>query len=107
MRYIVIDEDYGVFLGTRKDIDNDGVGMLFSAHNFLELTSAVSWKTYEEAQRYMLRYIKPHVPDAFIGKIDSSTKTEYVTIIDICKAGYGDLATEMVDALPMNNMTVH
>lgn len=107
MRYIIADEDYGVFLGTRKDIDGNGIGMLFSAHNFLELTSAVSWKTHQEAFRYMSRYISEHVPSAQIIGIKTETKTDYVSALDICKSGYGAIAADMIDALPMSNTTIH
>jgi len=107
MRYIIADEDHGIFLGTKRDMDNDGIGMLFSAYNFLELTNAVSWPTYEEAEMYLNRYVKPQIPTAFIGSIYSDTKTAYVSVIDICRSGYGDVAAEMVDAIPMENSTIH
>lgn len=108
-KHIIIDPDYGVFLGTQPDPEGEGVGMLFSSHNFLELTTAVSWKTKEAAKAYMSRYIKKHCPDCFIAVIDSVNykKDNYVTVTDICKSGYGDYATEMVDAIQMNNTTVH
>jgi len=66
LKYIIIDPDDGVFLGTRNDEEMGGVGMLFSAHNFLELTQAVSWKTRREAFEYMHKFIRPHLKHCFV-----------------------------------------
>jgi hypothetical protein len=107
LKYIIIDPNDGVFLGTRSDDEMGGVGMLFSAHNFLELTQAVSWKTRREAFSYMHKYIRPHLKHCFVAEIESYTDSSFVTIYDICRSGYGDHGTEMIDALPMPNNSVH
>jgi len=107
LKYIIIDPDDGVFLGTRNDEEMGGVGMLFSAHNFLELTQAVSWKTRREAFEYMHKFIRPHLKNCFVAEIESYSDSSFVTIYDICRSGYGDHGTEMIDSLPMPNQTVH
>jgi hypothetical protein len=107
LKYIIIDPNEGVFLGTREHMQHEGIGMLFSAHNFLELTQAVSWKKRKDAFEYMHKYIRPHLKHSFVAEIESYSDTDYVSIYDICKSGYGDHGTEMIDSLPMPNNTVH
>jgi|TARA_B110000908_G_C10186716_1_gene418336 hypothetical protein len=106
-RFIIVDPNEGIFLGTRSDVDREGIGMLFSAHNFLELTQAVSWKTRRLAFAYMSRYIRPTLKDCFVAEIETNSKGEFVSVYDICRSGYGDLATEMVDVIYMQNELVH
>ena len=107
MKYIIIDPDKGIFLGTRHDDENDGVGMLFSAYNFLELTQAVCWDTRRQCFEYMHKFIRPHLHHCFIAEIESYSEKSYVSIADICRSGYGDHGTEMIDALHMPNTWTH
>tara|TARA_B110000503_G_scaffold22114_1_gene33927 strand:+ start:1750 stop:2073 length:324 start_codon:yes stop_codon:yes gene_type:complete len=107
MRYIIIDPDEGIFLGTREDKEMGGMGMLFSSHNFLYITRAVCWDNKDDARSYMFRHIKRHLQYCFIAEIDSTTKNKYVDIKDICNAGFGDYATDMIDALDMPSEAVH
>ena len=55
----------------------------------------------------MHKYIRPHLKHSFVAEIESYSDTDYVSIYDICKSGYGDHGTEMIDSLPMPNNTVH
>ncbi len=107
VRFIVIDPDEGIFLGTRKDEEMGGVGMLFSSHNFLYITRATCWKTRAEATTYLHKHIKRHLRFAFIAEIDSTSDDNYVSIGDICKSGFADYATDMIDALYMPSELVH
>jgi hypothetical protein len=107
MRYIIIDPYAGIFLGTKSDKEfwRNNVGMLFSGHNIFEITRAVSWDSYNVAYTYMHTYCKEELPDCFVAEIESNNT--YVDIGDICKAGFGDYGTEMIDALPMPSLEVH
>jgi len=107
IRYIIADPNEGVFLGTRSDVDREGIGMLFSAYNFLELTRAVSWSTRKQAFMYMQRYIRPNLRECFVAEIITDTKTEFVSVYDICRSGYPDIVTEMIDAVHMPNTSIH
>lgn len=107
IRYIIADPNEGVFLGTRSDVDREGIGMLFSAYNFLELTKAVSWSSRKEAFAYMNRYIRPNLRESFVAEIVTDSKSDFVSTFDICRSGYGDIATEMIDAIHMPNVSIH
>jgi hypothetical protein len=110
MRYIIIDSEQGVFLGTHGTPTPEGVRIipLFSKQNLFEITKAASWATQQEATGYLNRYLKYDCPKAFIAKIDSvNPKEDFVDVIQIIKSGYGRYAEGMIDAIPMDNRTVH
>lgn len=107
MRYIIIDPDEGIFLGTRKDEEMGGMGMLFSSHNFLYITRATCWKTKEEATAYLYKHIKRHLKFSFVAEVDSDSTSQFVDVGDICRSGHADFATEMIDALYMPSEAVH
>lgn len=107
MRYIIIDPHEGVFLGTHSDPMPNGfrVMILFSRNNVFEITKAICWKTEREALRYYNTYLKEGFPEAFVATIE--TDKEYVDVIELVKSGYNQFTHEMVDALPMNNTSIH
>jgi hypothetical protein len=107
MRYIIIDPEEGIFLGTHGNPVPAGVRIvpLFSRQNLFEITKAASWSTKEEASAYLSRYLRSGCPKAFVAQIDS--KQDFVDVIQIVKSGYGKYAEEMVDAIPMDNRSVH
>ena len=105
MRYIIVDTDQGVFLGTREDPGRRGVGMLFSENNLYDLTRAASWKSEKEAQDYLHHYIKRHLPESFVAAIESDS--EHVDVVDIIKSGYGSYCAGMIEAIPMHSIQIH
>lgn len=105
MRYIILDPEEGVFLGTKSDPERKGIGMLFSTHNLFEMRKAASWGDREEAEAYMYSYIKRWCPQAFVGRIES--EDTYVDVIDIVKAGFGDFAADLIDTIPMPSDEIH
>lgn len=116
MKYIIIDPDEGIFLGTAKNEELDNIRgvppgvrilALFSSHNIFDITKAVSFKTKTEALHYLQTYIRHGCPKAFVAAIDASDNNEFVDVIDIVKAGYGEYATDMIDAIPMHNKQIH
>lgn len=107
MRYIIIDPDEKIFLGTRKDEEMGGMGMLFSAHNFLYITRATCWKTREEATAYLYKHIKRHLKHSFVAEIDADTNEQFVGVTDICKSGFGDYAWDMIDSMYMPSEAMH
>jgi hypothetical protein len=107
MRYIIIDPHEGVFLGTKSEPHRNGVKVmvLFSRNNHFEITKAVCWKTIKEAEEYLTNFIGRGFPEAYVAEVN--VKTDFVDIIDLVKAGYGDHAIEMFEALPMENISIH
>lgn len=105
MRYIILDPEEGIFLGTKSDPERRGVGMLFSAHNLFEMRKAASWDNREDAESYMYTHIKRWCPQAFVGRIESDD--HYVDVIDIVKSGFGDFAVDLIHTLPMPSDEIH
>lgn len=107
MRYVIIDPEEGVFLGTHSTPVANGyrVMVLFSRNNVFEITKAVCWKTEREAMRYLSTYIKEGFPKAFVVSID--TDKEYVDVVQLIKSGYNRFTQEMMDAMPMDNTSIH
>ena len=107
MRYIIIDPYEGVFLGTKSEPARGGVKMmvLFSKNNYFDITKAVCWKSIHDAEEYLTKFIGTGFPEAFIGEVP--VDTDYVDVVDLVKAGYGDYSIEMFEALPMENISIH
>lgn len=103
MRYIIIDPEEGIFLGTVRN--HQKVMNLFSKENIFEIGKACSWASKEAAYEYKNNYMKPFLKDAFVAEVDS--ESQYVSIIDILKSGHSKYTYEMINALPMNNTTIH
>ena len=115
-KYIIIDEESGIFLGTAKnedvmllDVPRDAkIIALFSSNNVLDITKAVGFFTLEDAQEYIKKYLIRWTPDAYVVEIDNNEDdSPYVDIVDIVKAGYGHHAWDMIDAMPMPSQYFH
>jgi len=115
-KYIIIDPESGIFLGTAKNDELELLDVppgtkivaLFSSNNVFEITKAVAFFTKEDAEEYINIYIKRRCPYAFVGEIESSDdESNYVDIVDIVKAGYGDHAWDMIDYLPLISDSLH
>ena len=116
-KYVIIDPEEGVFLGTTGrndippyvDIPQDArIVALFSGNNIFDLTKAVAFFHKEDAQSYLHQYIYRRCPDAFIASIKTEKNTTpYVDAIDILKSGYGQYIPDMLDALPMPSQELH
>ena len=119
MKYIIVHPTEGIFLGTTKnhglDIESqDGekrdprLIALFSSNNIFDITKAVGFFSEKDAYEYMRTYITRKFPESFVvGVEDKDKKTPYVDVIDIVKAGYGQYAWDMIDAMPMPSQMDH
>ena len=118
MKYIIIDPEDGVFLGTagrhqighlEMDIPPEARTIaLFSSNNVFDITKAAAFFDEEEAKQYLRQYIGRRFPKAFIAKINVPTDfNPYVDVVDIVKSGYGQYALDMIDAMPMDNQNIH
>ena len=104
-RYIIIDQNRGVFLGTYTDEDvgkdsntetTDKRYALFASNNPFYITKACSFESENMAQSY-------------IKALPIESDEEYPDVVDIIKSGYGDHIYDMLDGLfeDMENATVH
>lgn len=116
MKYIIIDPNEGIFLGTAKNDELSNIRgvppgvkilALFSSHNIFDITKAASFNSRAEAEDYLYTYIYKNCPKAFIAEVDAPGNHEFVDVVDIVKSGYGEYARDMVDAIPMHNNNIH
>ena len=116
-KYVIIDPEDGVFLGTtgRNDIppyvdmpQSAKIVALFSGNNIFDLTKAVAFFHKEDAHSYLNQYISRRCPEAFVVPIETAKDTTpYVDAVDILKAGYGRYIIHMIDAIPMVSQEIH
>lgn len=123
MKFMILDPDEGIFLGTTREEPHSMFGAelskadrqsgnariaLFSSHNIFDITKAVAFLTEEDATKYMNTYIKRRCPKAQVVPVFSDNTNEpYVDVIDIVKSGYGEHAWDLIDAMPMPSQYFH
>jgi hypothetical protein len=100
----------GVFLGTHR-MPLQGAGgpinimRIFSKNDMFGISRAYSFDTKKDAFKYMQAFLIEDYPLCKIVEIESSG--QYVDVIDLIKSGYTQYTHDMVDALPMDNETIH
>lgn len=107
MRYVILDKEHGVFLGTHstKAFDQKGsVLALWSKRNLFSLSKAYSFESKMEAYLYLENYLYDF-PDAFVTSINSDEK--YIDVVDLIKAGLSNFTHDMIDGLHMPNDHIH
>lgn len=116
-RYIIIDRNRGVFLGTYSDEDVDELNYrsgdgkkyaLFAAHNPFLITRACSFKSRGMAQSF-IEDVFHHRRWEQLEPRPIETEDEYPDVIDLIKAGYGEYCHDMLEGLfdEEENPTIH
>lgn len=116
-KYVIIDPEDGVFLGTtgRSELpshlsvpEDASIIALFSSNNIFDLTKAVAFFEKEDAQGYLNTYISRRYPSAFIAPVETyEEESNYVDVVDMVKSGYGEYLEDMIDAIPMPSQATH
>lgn len=99
MRYIIIEKDMGVFLGSYA------VFAVFAKNEKFGLTKAVSFNTREEAQTFIETLLNKEDSEFDIVSINS--KDRLVRVEDIIRAGYGQYTHGMLNNVPMQSDSIH
>lgn len=102
-RYIISDDNMGVFLGTYNGYDlgmeDDGrIYACFAANNPFGLTNCASFKTEPAAHHYITDMFPPRKArnlKTFVVETD----TEFPTVVDLIKSGHSDKTFDMIDGL--------
>lgn len=99
MRYLIVEKDRGIFLGSFKSIS------LFAKGNIFGITKAPSFEKEEDAEYY----IGYHLPkeERQYGIIEIKSDEKYISIIDIIKQGYGEYTHDLIEFLPMQSESIH
>tara|TARA_A200000159_G_scaffold116791_1_gene110297 strand:+ start:4021 stop:4368 length:348 start_codon:yes stop_codon:yes gene_type:complete len=103
IRYIISDDNMGVFLGTYNGYDlgkeDDGrIYACFAANNPFGLTTACSFKTERAARQYMMDMFPPRKLRNLQTK-EVETESEFPTVVDIIKSGHSEDTYDMIDGL--------
>lgn len=96
MRYIVIEKNKGIFLGSHKSIQ------VFSNELIFPIVKACSFSSLDEVNN-ILGFIEGDY--LFIAEIDYHLR--YVPIDILIKSGYSDYIEEMLLYLPVNSFSIH
>lgn len=113
-RYIIVDQNRGVFLGTYSDEDvgdrsgSDKRYALFANNNPFYITKACSFKSLGMAQAYIEDVFPPKRWQS-LEPMPIDSDDEYPDVIDLIKSGYGDHIYDMLDGLfdTPENPTIH
>lgn len=101
MRYIIVDEEQGVFLGAHQKY------MIFAKNDIYGMTKAYSFDTLEEAQEYVAKILKLSKNKFNSKVIEIDVKARYVKIEDLIRRGYGKYTHNLMDNIPMLSTAVH
>jgi hypothetical protein len=99
MRYIVAEEELGVFLGAFK---NHGV---FAKTDIFGISKAFSFKTEEDAKGFIDDYAGEKKDTWKI--IEIKTNSKYVGVIDLIKNGHEKYTHGMIDSIHMYSTELH
>ena len=101
-RYIIIDEDMGVFLGTYNGSElgarDNRTYACFAANNPFGLTTACSFRT-ENAANYYIRDTFPPHKRKDLKALPVETNSDFPNAVDIIKSGYVDSTYDMIDGM--------
>ena len=100
MKYIIICEERGIFLGTYARLG------FFSMLDEFGSYKAPLFDTLREAVDYSKKYMDVEKEHKYMYP-SFKTGEKYVSVIDIVKAGYGQYAGDMMSNLPNYSNTMH
>ena len=96
---MLIDKEMGVFLGTYTRY------VLFAENDFFEITKVYTFETEEKAQAFVHKNLDLTKLNYFIAPIES--EEQYVSIVDVIKAVYGDYTATLMNNLQMISNSAH
>jgi hypothetical protein len=98
-RYLIIDKEMGVFLGTYLKF------ALFAANDGFDVVKAYAFEDEESAHDFVRRKTSLTEDEYFLAPIE--TKDKYVSVVDMIKAGYGEHTHNLINNLQMISQEEH
>jgi len=98
-RYLLINKEMGVFLGTYLKY------VLFAKNDAADIIKAYSFKDEESALKFAKSGTDMSEEQYFIAPIEADGR--YVHVVDLIKAGYGDHVHSLMDNIEMVSNKVH
>lgn len=126
-RYVIVDEENGVFLGTYTmadfqeqieeeflsegeyipEHDLDRSFALFAKDNPFSIHRACSFETKEEARRFILDSFGPTAKRLRLKTAPVQCNSYYPDIVELIKSGLGDATFDMLDGLESPSKKMH
>lgn len=109
MRYMIADEDFGVFLGTHMSTplaeEKSKLYAIFARNEMFGIYKATSFDNEEDAKIYIDEFLSKGFDKLRILPIES--KEKYICASKIIKAGYEKYTHDMMDNMPMLSEDIH
>jgi hypothetical protein len=99
MRYAIVEEDLGFFLGAFQKFG------VFAKTDVFGLHKAFSFDSEEEANAFINEYLGRDRGVWSVVWIETNDK--YIDIIDLLKSGYGKYTHQMMDGIAMISTSIH
>lgn len=99
MRYAIIEEDLGFFLGAYQKFG------VFAKTDVFGIHKAYSFKTEKEANSFLNKSLGKDRGDWLVVGINTDEK--YIDVVHLLKSGYGRYTHNMIDSLPMYSQEIH
>lgn len=99
MKYAIIEEDLGFFLGAHQKYG------IFAGNDSFGIPKAYAFTSEEEAEEYIKEFLGPHRGEWKIVGIE--TKDKYIHVVDLIKEGYSKYTHNMIEGLPMISTQIH
>ena len=110
-RYIIVDEELGVFLGTYngEDLghDDNRIYACFAANNPFALTTACSFPTKNVANYFIRDTFHPRRRPS-LNVLSVECESEFPNVVEIIKSGYEEFTHDMTEILfETTSQTLH
>jgi hypothetical protein len=99
MRYTIVEEDLGFFLGALK---NYGI---FAKNDIFGLSKAFSFETRQDAEEFIADWMDTNEKDFLIIEIETDEK--YIDVTDLLRRGYSKYTHGMMDSIEMISTEIH
>lgn len=99
MRYIIVEETLGVFIGSYRQV------ALFAKNDVFGFTKAFCFEKYSEAEEYLELFNKDE--NFVYSVVEINANSKYVNVEDLIKQGYGKYTHYMMDNIPMISEATH
>ena len=99
MRYAIIEEDLGFFLGAFQKYG------VFAKTDTFGLSKAFAFDEEKEANSFIDEYLGRDRGDWNVVGIETDDK--HIDVVDLIKSGYEKYTHQMIDSLPMQSFEIH
>jgi hypothetical protein len=99
MRYTIVEEDLGFFLGALK---NYGI---FAKNDIFGLSKAFSFETRQDAEEFIADWMDTNEKDFLIIEIETNEK--YIGVTELLKNGHGKYTHTMMNSIEMISTELH